>query len=159
MSHSMPSARLFIVCGLPGSGKTTRAMQLEHSFNAIRFCPDEWMTELSIDIYDEQRRDKIERLQWILAQNLLGRDIPVIIEWGTWARSERDQLRLGARAIGAGAELHYLTAPVEVLYQRIHRRGMEDPPIALSDLKQWAAKFQEPTAEEMALFDAPLALL
>ena len=157
MGNSIPGGRLFIVCGLPGSGKTTRAKQLERSANAIRFCPDEWMAELSLDLYDELRREKIESLQWKLAQDLLARGIPVIIEWGTWARSERDRLRNGARAIGAAVELHYLKEPVEILYERIHHRGMEDPPIELSDLKQWAAKFQEPTPEELALFDSPLA--
>lgn len=156
MSHSVPGARLFLVCGLPGSGKTTRAKLLEGRFNAIRFCPDEWMTDLSIDIYDESRRDKIESLQWKLTQDLLARGIPVVIEWGTWARTERDRLRLGARAIGAAVELHYLKAPVEILHERISRRGMENPAIELGDLMQWTEKFQEPTAEELALFDPPL---
>jgi predicted kinase len=156
VSHQQSGARLFIVCGLPGSGKTTRARQLESRFNAIRFCPDEWMAALSLDVYDETRREKIEALQWKLSKELLTRGVSVIIEWGTWARVERDQLRLGARAIGTAVELHYVTAPTEILYERISRRGMEDPPIKLSDLQQWAAKFEAPTPEELALFDSPL---
>lgn len=159
MSHSTSRARLFIVCGLPGAGKTTRAKQLESRFSAIRFCPDEWMAELSLDIYDEARREKIESLQWRLAQHLLARGVSSIIEWGTWARTERDRLRLGARAIGAAVELHYLTAPLEVLFERIHARDMESPPISLTDLRQWAAKFQEPSPEELALFDPPISNL
>jgi len=158
MGDSPPGARLFIVCGLPGSGKTTRAKQLENRFQAVRFCPDEWMTQLSIDIYDELRREKIESLQWKRAQDLLSRGFPVIIEWGTWGRTERDRLRLGAKAIGAAVELHYLPASVEILYERIRRRGMEYPPIELRDLVQWAAEFQEPTPEELALFDPPLEI-
>jgi predicted kinase len=111
------------------------------------------MAELSLDIYDEARREKIESLQWKLAQDLLTRGVDVIIEWGTWGRSERDRLRVGARAVGASVELHSITAPVEILYERISRRGMENPPIQLSDLQQWAEKFEEPTPEELALFD------
>lgn len=145
-----------MICGLPGSGKTTRAKQLESRCNAIRFCPDEWMTELSLDIYDEVRREKIESLQWNLAQDLLARGVSVILEWGTWGRTERDRLRVGARALGAAVELHYLTAPVEVLYERIRGRGMEDPPIQFSDLRHWATKFEAPTPEEFALFDPPV---
>lgn len=152
----MISARLYIVCGLPGSGKTTRAKQIEGTFSAVRFCPDEWMAELSIDLYDELRRERIESLQWTLTRQLLARGVSVIIEWGTWARTERDQLRLGARAIGAAVELHYVAAPVEILYQRISRRDTEDPAIKLSDLQQWTAKFEVPTPEELALFDYPL---
>lgn len=159
MSHSISRSRLFIVCGLPGAGKTTRAKQLESRFGAIRFCPDEWMAELSLDIYDEVRREKIESLQWKLAQHLLARGISVVIEWGTWARTERDRLRLGARAVGAAVELHYLTAPLEILFERIDARAMESPPISLADLKQWAAKFQELSPEELALFDPPISNL
>jgi predicted kinase len=114
------------------------------------------MAALSLDIYDEPRREQIEGLQWKFAQELLARGVSVIIEWGTWGRSERDRLRLDARAIGAAAELHYVTAPVEILYERVSRRGMEDPPIQLGDIEQWAAKFEEPTADELALFDRPL---
>jgi len=55
----------------------------------------------------------------------------VIIEWGTWARSERDMLRLGARALGASVELQFVSAPPEVLIERIRLRDREDPPIAL----------------------------
>ena len=54
--------RLIIVCGLPGSGKTTHAKQLEVGLAAVRFCPDEWMDALSLDLWDEARRQKIENL-------------------------------------------------------------------------------------------------
>jgi len=80
----------------------------------------------------------------------------VIIEWGTWGRSERDTLRLEARALGAAVELHYVSAPPEVLFDRIRRRGLEYPPIRRADLDRWMAIFQAPTAEEMAPFDPPL---
>jgi predicted kinase len=56
------------------------------------------MDALDINLWDEPRRAKIEELQWTLAQQLLKLGIKVIIEWGTWGRSERDTLRLGARA-------------------------------------------------------------
>jgi predicted kinase len=149
--------RLILVCGLPGSGKTTLARALEGRLRAIRFSPDEWLDALSIDLYREDVREKVEALQWKLAQDLLALGLTVIIEWGTWARrSERDTLRLGARAIGAAVELHSLAAPVDVLFERLHRRGREHPPIEREALAQWAEIFQVPTAEEMALFDEPL---
>jgi predicted kinase len=120
--------RLIIVCGLPGSGKTTHAKLLQRRLQALRFAPDEWMDALSLDLYDEGQREKIEALQWKLSQELLTLGLTVIIEWGTWGRSERDKLRAGARALGAAVELHYLSAPIDVLFERIQRRGMENPP-------------------------------
>jgi predicted kinase len=146
-------ARLIIVCGLPGSGKTTYAGGLEDRLGGIRFSPDEWMDALSLDLWDEDRRARIEALQWRLAQTLLPIGTTVILEWGTWGRPERDRLRLGARALGAAVELHYLSAPVDVLFERIRDRQREDPPITREDLLHWSEIFQEPTPEEAGLFD------
>ncbi len=147
------SGRLIIVCGLPGSGKTTYAKQLEAKFPAVRFCPDEWMDALSLDLWDEARRQKIENLQWEFAQQLLTHRQTVIIEWGTWGRSERDALRLRARELGAAVELYYISASVDVLLDRIQRRRMENPPISREQLLDWADVFQSPSPDETALFD------
>ncbi len=156
MERKAKESRLIIVCGLPGSGKTTLATALENSLGAIRFSPDDWMDALSINLWDEEKRARIEALQWKLAQQLLSLGLVVIIEWGTWGRSERDALRLGARALGAAVELHYLNAPADVLFDRIQRRGLEKPPIDRDTVTGWFDAFQAPTPEEMALYDKPL---
>jgi predicted kinase len=96
MKRSGSGPRLIVVCGLPGSGKTTLAKALESRLRAVRLCPDEWMDALSLDLYDEERRAKIEALQWKFARELLALGLTVIVEWGTWGRSERDALRLGS---------------------------------------------------------------
>ena len=114
------------------------------------------MEALSLSVWDEERRGKIEALQWKFGQELLALGLTVIIEWGTWGRSERDTLRLGARALGAAVELHYLAAPADVLFDRIERRRLENPPIERDSLFRWSEMFQVPTPEEMALFDKPL---
>jgi predicted kinase len=111
------------------------------------------MESLSIDVYNEEARGKVEALQWKLAQKLLALGLTVIIEWGTWGRSERDALRLGARSLGAAVELHYLSAPVDVLFERIQRRGLENPPIERDELNRWIEIFQAPMPDEIALFD------
>lgn len=158
MSQPASPAKLIIVCGLPGSGKTTHAKQLEAKLSAIRFCPDEWMDVLSVDIWDESMRGRIETLQWQVGQELLTLGVSVIIEWGTRGRSERDALRLRARELGVAVELHYLSAPVDILFDRIQRRGLENPPIKREQIVQWAEQFQTPTAEEFALFDNAFTL-
>jgi predicted kinase len=152
---------LIVVCGLPGSGKTTLARELERrlperKLKVIRFSPDDWLDALSINLHREDVREKVEALQWKFAQELLALGVTVIIEWGTWPRSERDTLPLGARVIGAAVELHYVSAPVDVLFERLQRRGRENPPIERDALLRWAETFQAPTVEEMALFDEPL---
>jgi predicted kinase len=156
MESSDIGPRLIIVCGLPGSGKTALAKVFESRLRSVRLSPDEWLDALSLDLYDEARRAKIEALQWKLGQELLALGLTVIIEWGTWGRSERDALRLGARALGAAVELHYLSATADVLFDRIQRRARENPPIERDALARWFEIFQVPTPEEMALFDKPL---
>lgn len=153
MEHGRKTGKLIIVCGLPGSGKTTHAKKLQAGSGGVRFSPDEWMDALSIDIWDETSRDKIEKLQWQIGQEVLAEGGTVIIEWGTWGRSERDALRLRARELGAVVELHYLSASIDVLFERVQRRGLETPPIRREQLEQWAEIFQLPMVDEMELFD------
>jgi predicted kinase len=150
-----PAGRLIIVCGLPGAGKTTIATDLTKRLGATRFDPDEWMDTLGIDIWDEDRRARLEALQWDLARDLLALGGTAIIVWGTWARSERDTLREGARALGAAVELLYLDAPPDVLFDRVQRRDRETPSITREDFDRYLAAFQAPTAEELALYDPP----
>lgn len=161
MEHATPvtRGRLVIVSGLPGSGKTMLAKHLEHDLRALRLAPDEWMADLGVDLYDAETRERIEQLQWRLAQRLLVLGSTVIIEWGTWARTERDTLRERAREIGAAVELRFLDAPLHVLWARIRDRDIERElghrPYTLADLNADVAMIERPDAEERALFDSP----
>jgi len=151
--------RLVVVCGLPGAGKTTYAKGLVAANpDAVRLCPDDWMGAAGINLWDGTAREQIESCQWALARAFLAQGRTAIIEWGTWSRNERDTLRMGARALGASAELHFLDVPVEVLFERVKARKMESPAISLDDLRKWSEVFERPDAAEMALFDGPAAI-
>ena len=115
------------------------------------------MEALAINLWDSEARQRIEDLQWQVAQRVLILGGSAVIEWGTWARSERDALRTRARALGARVELHFLDAPIEVLFDRIRRRNTETPPITFEDMQKWAQVFERPSPEEMALFDPPVS--
>lgn len=152
--------RLILVCGLPGSGKTTTARALEAELDAVRFSPDEWMERLGIDLFDQAVRGAVEAIQWELAERLLRHGDVVVIEWGTWSRAERDELRRRARALGAAVELRYLAAPIDVLWERVQARGRElglggGAPLTRDHLVQYEAMFEAPDDEEVALFDPP----
>jgi hypothetical protein len=68
-------------------------------------------------------------------------------------------LWLGARALAAAVELHYLSASLDVFFERIQRRGLEKAPIERDAMSRWFEIFQAPTPEEMALFDKPLVMV
>ena len=161
MSDQGPLAapRLFLMCGLPGAGKTTRAKQLEEEHQAVRLTPDEWLAAIHQPGWtreDHDRlRDPLEALQWSTAERLLELGINVVIDWGLWGRDERDRLRELAKRFGARVEVQFLDPPREVLLERLaeRRRGATDLSFCVSDeeLDLWASVLQPPTPDELEI--------
>ncbi len=155
----MSKARLLLTCGLPGSGKTTLAGQLAADRGAVRLAKDEWLWALGCSPWDETTNGKIEHELWCLAQEILRLGLSVVLDFGLWARVERDEMRSVARGLGVGVELHFLDVPTDELWLRIDARNSEPPwdiaPISRAHLDEWAALFQAPDAAELALFDRP----
>lgn len=120
----------------------------------MRLCPDDWMEALGADIWDSDFRERIEQFQRKLAVDLLRCGTTAIIEWGTWACEEREQLRQDAVALGVRTELIVLDPPLETLWQRVANRGREDPPITREHFAGYDASFQRPDASEAARYDA-----
>jgi len=158
-----PRTRLVLICGLPASGKSTLAGQLAPKIPAVRLDKDSWVTQLGADVWDDEFRVRLERQLWTLTQELLGQGQSVILEWGHWARVERDEKRLGARALGVDVELHYLHAPLDVLIERADRRSTSGEwtasPMTRAHFEEWAMIFQPPDDAELLLFDRPVVEL
>ena len=155
----MSKARLLLTCGLPGAGKTTLARQLAVDRGAVRLTKDEWLIALGSNPWDVQTRVKLEHELWHLAQEILRLGLSVVLDFGLWARIERDEFRAAAHDLGVGVELHYLDVPTDELWRRIDARNSKPPwdsyPISRAHLEEWAASFQAPDAAELALFDPP----
>ena len=152
-------ARLILTCGLPGAGKTTLARQLAADRGAVRLTSDEWLWALGSSPWDVPTQGKVEEELWHLAQEILRLGLSVVLDFGLWARSERDEMRSVARGLGVGVELHYLDVQVDELWRRIDARNSRPPwdsyPIRRADLDGWLPLLQAPDAAEIALFDPP----
>jgi predicted kinase len=155
---------LHLICGLPGSGKTTLAKSIALENEAIRLCPDEWI----IDIWGEKLetegnsfRGQIEQLQWKMAKEFLRRGFDVIIEWGTWGKDEREKIKDDARVLGAKVHFYYLNLPREILKERITKRNQSDIKYEFiirenemdSFLDECINSMQVPTTEELEGYD------
>ena len=144
---------LHLICGLPGSGKSTLAAELARRERTIWLSPDEWMSRIVGDGYDERRRAAVEQVQWELAEKLLRLGIDVVLDNGFWSRAERDALRRRAGAIGARTELHFLDVPLSELELRLSARNRALPRNAFrveaADLRRWAGLFEPPAADEL----------
>lgn len=156
-----PSTRLVLICGLPASGKTALARRLAPRIPAVRLDKDQWVTQLGHDVWDDEFRVRLEARLWALTRELLANGQSVILEWGHWARVERDEKRLGARALGVGVELHYLDVPLGELIERAQRRNRSGEwsaaPMTRAHFEQWSSIFQPPDEEELSLFDDPVS--
>jgi hypothetical protein len=148
-------ATIFLMVGLPGSGKTTAARQLERERPALRFGEDDWVLPLYGDagIHDDAKREAIKGLQWRLAVQAAHLGLDVVLDWGAWSRSERDELRARAIADGVDLKLIYLDVSRDELVRRLTARNIALPPntfhVTPEMLDEYRAVFEPPSADEL----------
>ena len=151
-------ATLHMMVGLPGSGKTTEAKRLEKAYHALRFTPDEWQYFLfGHDIEDPEhnaRHTRVEELMWHVAVQALKADVDVILDFGFWTKSERDEFRRKAHAFGAASKVHYMDVPKDVIWKRLSIRNQIAGENAVfyvgrKEFDEWAGLFEAPAQEEL----------
>jgi lincosamide nucleotidyltransferase A/C/D/E len=147
---------LYAFCGLPGSGKTTAAKELEKATGAVRLNVDEWVAALGMDFWDDEFRHKLDVRLYEHGLTLLKRGQSIILEDNFWTRDERTGHREVARKLGAAIELHYFDVPFDELWRRLQIRNATKAhgtvPITEELLKECWLKFQRPEEAELALF-------
>lgn len=157
-------ATLHLMVGLPCSGKTTLARELEARYAALRLTPDDWhirlfghdfgegMTEID-EANHEARHDAVETIMWDVAARVLVLGVDVILDFGCWARSQRDAFRSQAKELAADFKIHYVDVPERVLFERLEARNAQLPDdnfrIPKAKLQEWMQWFEPPSVEEL----------
>lgn len=119
-----------MLCGLPGSGKTTYAKRLEQETGAIRLTLDEALfqkfgRESDMDYKERENRTKKD-LRAILVSSI-GDGRPVILDYGFWKKAARDEYKDLIEQNGAQWKLLYFEVPSKELRSRLAARNLIDP--------------------------------
>ena len=149
-------ATLHLMVGLPCSGKTTKAKKLEREYNALLLTPDIWHIKLfGNDMrskYHDRNHEIVESIMWDHASRILQLGLDVILDFGFWAKEERDNFRKRAKKLGVNFKIHYMDVPVKDLYKRLEKRNKKAKDgtfiISKEEMDKYIAIFQPPTAEE-----------
>jgi predicted kinase len=146
-------AVVYLMVGLPGAGKTSRAKELETSAPALRLTPDEWQIALFGDQNPPDERDLVEGKLVQLGMRAAELGVNVVLDFGFWSTDERSALRWIAGTVGARSHVVYLPIAPEEQRRRVAHRLATTPGETLSmsdvELEQWRARFQAPDDGEL----------
>ena len=161
-----PTPRLFITCGLAGSGKTTVSSALVEALGAIRLRSDVERKRLAGlaaaersgspvggGIYAAEGSARTYDRLAALARELLRSGRSVIVDAAFLERAQRARFRTIARAGGFRFRMLVCTAPVEVLRARIAARAAAGRDASEADfavLEHQLAHVESPGEDERA---------
>jgi predicted kinase len=144
---------LFLLVGLPCTGKTTAARGIEAEHDALRLTKDEWMKALYGGENPSAASDVIEGRLVEIGLRALELGGNVVIDFGLWSRDERSALRRAAADRGAAVELRYFELDPTEQRRRLDQREAEAPEttwhISDSEIAEWAAAIDIPTPGEL----------
>lgn len=147
------------MCGLPGAGKTTYAMELvRRGFARLSIDEVVWQRlgqrdaglVLGAEAFDRLKEEiRREQRQELIELMLAGRD--VVVDYSFWSRAARDDYKALIESHGCRWELLHLKAHRTTLERRLEARsGVEGANAVTVDealFNRYLANFEEPNGE------------
>lgn len=148
-------ARLILVSGATGAGKTTYTNTIALELAAVKFSIDPWMQNLfAKDIVTLDYDWMIERVNrcylqiWEVSQQLLALNNDVILDLGFTTKEQRQLFVSKALSLNIHAEVHYLDTPKALRKVRVAQRNKEkDPAVYAFEVTDMMFDFMEPRFE------------
>ncbi len=145
------------MCGLPGSGKTTKAKQLEKELDAVRFTLDEFVIGKNGSDYPPEKHSEFEAQAkeeiTEKAKGLLSEGKTVILDFGFWKKKDRDWYRDFGKGLDAEVEIVYMDVPLDELIARTQIRNTESEvvkhQITPEMLQDFLNMFEGPEGEDV----------
>jgi predicted kinase len=136
-------AKLAIMCGLPRSGKTTRAMRLERE-GWVRVCPDTIRLTLTGRPFVEEAEPRVWAETRDRASRLLQGGRMVLIDATNLTKRSRRTWRALAEQFGLILDIYLVETPLEVCLERNTGTGAvpEEVLCKMNDI------YQRPTEKE-----------
>ena len=130
---------------------------MEGVLSALRLTPDEWQIWLfGQDAHDpahDMRHSLIEAQLWKIAERALVLGTSIILDFGFWAKEEREDYRMRAQALGARSEVVFMDVGDEELLRRLRERNgrLTDTTFYIPEesMRGWISSFQKPDEGEL----------
>ncbi len=154
------NAKVFIISGQIGAGKTTYAKILEKKYNAVRFSPDEWLLKLYTEEIPMESFDNYYyrccELSWAVSKEFIKRNINVVLDFGFWLKKERVDYKNRIELLGGSPELIYIKTDEILIRERLKCRNLylTEGTVYISDemYRYFSKFFEAPTEEENPIF-------
>jgi predicted kinase len=159
--HQSSAVRLYVLCGLPFSGKTTLARQLASQLDLVHIEVDAVHQERGLLAAGQpiERADRFAAYLRSLRRtaSALQQGRSDVFDATSHRREHREQLRRLAKEYGAMMTVIYLDVPREEIVRRRAeiRRSSARPDVPEMDFDRVVQQFQPPLEREGAIRYAP----
>ncbi|MGH1351774.1 MAG: AAA family ATPase [Methyloligellaceae bacterium] len=144
---------LTIVQGFIGAGKTTWSKKLAHETGALRlnadeFCEENFTARELEENWEECFSSAVDKL-WCIAQQELKNGNNVILDFGFWSYSSRQQARKLASDLNIHFRHIYINTPDNILLERLKARSGQIAKKNLDNFDCLKEQFEPPNEDEI----------